>query len=247
MTDCCFQLKGSVFTAIVLELHHYCAAAFTRELKQKIEQAPRLFLQSPIVFDLDKCADHEGDIDFPGLLQHCRNFGLQPIGFRNCPRFNTALQETGLALLPTASGRGGSVIRETAVSPAGGAVNPSAAQQQQTMAARPVRASSKLVSQPVRSGQQIYARDCDLIVMSQVSEGAELLADGNIHVYGGLRGRALAGVKGDVTARIFCQSMEAELLSVAGNFMLSEDFREHLWKKSVQVYLKDERLCIDLL
>ena len=87
----------------------------------------------------------------------------------------------------------------------------------------------------------------DLIVMSQVSEGAEVLADGNIHIYGGLRGRALAGVKGDEAARIFCHSMEAELLSIAGNFLLSEDFQEQFLKQPVQVYLKDEGLCIDPL
>jgi septum site-determining protein MinC len=107
-----------------------------------------------------------------------------------------------------------------------------------------VRAPSRVVTQPVRSGQQIYARDSDLIVMSQVSEGAEVLADGNVHIYGGLRGRALAGVAGDVSARIFCQSLEAQLLSVAGNFLLSEDFGKDLWKKPVQVSLNEDNLYI---
>lgn len=247
MTDYCFQLKGSVFTAVVLELHHYSEAAFASELQQKIAQAPQLLQQSPIVLNVDKCVDDVSDIDFPGLLQQCRNFGLQPIGFRSCARFNSALQNSGLALLPPSSGRGGAEIQGATEPPARGAVSQSAPQLPQAPAAKSVRVASKLITQPVRSGQQIYARDSDLIVMSPVSEGAEVLADGNIHVYGGLRGRALAGVAGDASARIFCHSMEAELLSIAGNFMLSEDFHEQLRKKSVQVYLKDEELCIDPL
>ena len=83
--------------------------------------------------------------------------------------------------------------------------------------------------------------------MAPVSEGAELLADGNIHVYAGLRGRALAGVQGDESARIFCQSMEAELLSVAGHFVLSDDFRDELWRKPVQVYLESGDLSLEPL
>jgi septum site-determining protein MinC len=83
--------------------------------------------------------------------------------------------------------------------------------------------------------------------MSQVSEGAEVLADGSIHIYGGLRGRALAGVRGDTEARIFCQRMEAELLSIAGNFMLSDDLPEDMHKQAVQVYLEDEKLCLEPL
>jgi len=252
MTNCSFQLKGSVFTAVVLELHHYTEAAFVAELKQKIEQAPQLLQQSPIVFNMDKCVDAVENIDFSSLIQQCRNLGLQPIGFRSSPKFNQAIRDTGLALLPPASGRNGSQLPsapEPPVSrpaPAVRAPEQQAPEQQATVQTA-TGVPSKLITQPVRSGQQIYARDADLIVMSQVSEGAEVLADGNIHIYGGLRGRALAGVKGDEAARIFCHSMEAELLSIAGNFLLSEDFQEQFLKQPVQVYLKNEGLCIDPL
>jgi len=244
MTDSCFQLKGSVFTTVVLELRQYSAATFTSELKQKIEQAPQLLLQSPVIFNVDKCSDQEGDIDFSWIVQQCRDLGLQPIGFRSCPRFDDALQQTGLPLLPASSGRGGNAIPEVPGTSVSSEATRSPVSPQQTIVEKQVRAPSRIVTQPVRSGQQIYARDCDLIVMSKVSEGAEVLADGNIHIYGGLRGRALAGVAGDVSARIFCHSLEAELLSVAGNFLLSEDFREQLWKKPVQVSLNEESLCI---
>ena len=243
MTDSCFQLKGSVFTAVVMELHHYSSATFARELEQKIEQAPQLLLQSPIVFNLDKCAEEAVDLDFNALIQQCRDFGLQPIGFRSSQKFNRAIAETGLAILPQTTGRAGNTVGARSSQEA----QASPPEPQSTVVEKPVRVPSKIITQPVRSGQQIYARDTDLIVMSQVSEGAEVIADGNIHIYGGLRGRALAGVNGDVTASIFCRNMEAEMLSIAGNFMLSEDFREPLRKQSVHAYLKEENLCIDLL
>lgn len=241
MTDSCFQLKGSVFTTVVLELRQYSTAAFTSELKQKIEQAPQLLLQSPVIFNVDKCTNEDADIDFSWIVQQCRDLGLQPIGFRSCARFDEALQRTGLPLLPASSGRGGNAIPAAQASSVS---SEASAPAQQKIVEKQVRVPSRIVMQPVRSGQQVYARDSDLIVMSQVSEGAEVLADGNIHVYGGLRGRALAGVEGDESARIFCHSLEAELLSVAGNFLLSDDFGEDLWKKPVQVSLDEENLRI---
>jgi len=96
----------------------------------------------------------------------------------------------------------------------------------------------------VRSGQQFYAQDADLIVLTNVAEGAEVLADGHVHVYGALRGRALAGVRGDKSARVFCQSLEAELVSVGGVFMLSDELRERCWKQPSYVSLDDDQLTI---
>lgn len=112
---------------------------------------------------------------------------------------------------------------------------------------RLVQRQSKVITRPVRSGQQIYAEGADLIVLAQVSEGAEVLADGHIHIYGTLRGRALAGVKGDETARIFCQQMEAELVSVAGNFVLQDSLPKELLKKPAQVSLSGEKVIVEAL
>ncbi len=104
-----------------------------------------------------------------------------------------------------------------------------------------------LIDKPVRSGQQIYARDTDLIVMGQVGPGAEIIADNNIHIYGPLRGRALCGVSGNASARIFCQSLEAELVSVAGNFRMLETIPEELRGKPAQIWLDKDRLNIEPL
>ncbi len=249
MTDCCFRLKGSVFTAVVLELHQFSEEDFRRELEQKIEQAPQLLRQSPIVINLDKYVGRAADIDLVALVQLCRELGLQPLGVRDRPGFNSAIQDAGLAVLPALSVRGRPIARDSSdENSAAGTPAPREGEgESESYKPQAVRVPSKIVTQPVRSGQQIYARDSDLIVMSKVSEGAEVLADGNIHVYGGLRGRALAGVQGDITARIFCHSLEAELLSVAGNFVLSEDVPEQLWKKPVQACLEDDTLCIEPL
>ncbi|HMV40395.1 MAG TPA: septum site-determining protein MinC, partial [Plasticicumulans sp.] len=99
---------------------------------------------------------------------------------------------------------------------------------------------------PVRSGQQVYAADGDLTLLGPVSAGAEVLADGSIHVYGPLRGRALAGVRGKLEARIFCLGLEAELVSVAGRYRILEKNGEG-WGKAVQIYLSGEHLIIEPL
>jgi septum site-determining protein MinC len=108
-----------------------------------------------------------------------------------------------------------------------------------------VSAAFTLIDRPVRSGQRIYARGGDLSVIAAVSAGAELIADGNIHVYGPLRGRALAGVKGDTTARIFCQDLQAELVSVAGHYRVSESIPPELRGVPVQIYLDQQVLRIE--
>jgi septum site-determining protein MinC len=106
-------------------------------------------------------------------------------------------------------------------------------------------AKSRLITQPVRSGTQIYARDADLVVTAPVSAGAEIMADGNIHVYAALRGRALAGAGGDVEARIFCSRLEAELVSIAGNYLVSDQIPPEYRGLPVQIALVDDRLTIE--
>jgi septum site-determining protein MinC len=111
----------------------------------------------------------------------------------------------------------------------------------------PQAAPSKVVVHPVRSGRQIYAQGGDLIVLASISPGAELIADGHIHVYGALRGRALAGIAGNPQARIFCRSLEAELVSVAGYWRVRDDIPEELIGKPVQIYLGNEQVVIEEL
>jgi septum site-determining protein MinC len=109
-------------------------------------------------------------------------------------------------------------------------------------AAPPPAPKTRLITEPVRSGTQIYARGGDLVVTAAVSPGAELVADGNIHVYGALRGRALAGASGDSSARIFCTRLEAELVSIAGRYLVSEQLPAQ--SGPVQIALVDDQLTI---
>ena len=114
--------------------------------------------------------------------------------------------------------------------------------------AEPVYRPTRVVTTPIRGGQQIYAQGGDLIVLAPVSPGAELLADGSIHVYGPLRGRALAGIKGDTSARIFCQQLAAEMVSIAGQYKVAEDLRrDPLWAEAVRISLSGDVLNITRL
>lgn len=140
--------------------------------------------------------------------------------------------------------------KEAAAEPTDAAQEPAkeAAPEKPAEPPAPVVRPTKLVTTPVRGGVQIYAAGGDLIVLAPVSPGAELLADGNIHVYGPMRGRALAGVKGDTSARIFCQQLAAELVSIAGNYKVAEDLRRSpQWGQAVHVSLSGDVLNITRL
>jgi septum site-determining protein MinC len=106
--------------------------------------------------------------------------------------------------------------------------------------------AAKLITAPIRSGMQIYAKESDLIILAPVSPGAELLADGNIHVYGPLRGRALAGVQGNIQARIFCRQLDAELVSIAGYYLVKEDMQNYSQQDgTMQIFLENEQIQVE--
>lgn len=108
----------------------------------------------------------------------------------------------------------------------------------------PAPLDTQVVTQPVRSGQQIYARGAHLLIMNQVSAGAEVIADGNIHVFGALRGRAMAGVQGYDSAEIVCQQMDADLVAIAGIYRVRDDMPDDD-RQAARVYIRDEQLLID--
>ncbi|MGF1528592.1 MAG: septum site-determining protein MinC [Candidatus Competibacterales bacterium] len=223
-----FELKGSLFTLSVLYLRHTDCGAIDGYLAVKARQAPEFFKNAPVVIDLEAFdGDDEARIDFSRLYQLLRQRGLAPVGVRHGGHFlRQAAFDAGLPLLPDA--RSPSPGRETATNAGTGS-------------------ASRLITTPVRSGQQVYAADGDLVVLGTISAGAEVLADGHIHIYGPLRGRALAGAKGNTQARIFCQSLEAELVAIAGAYRVIEQPEAEAWGKPVHVYLADQRLVIEPL
>lgn len=244
MVDVSFQLKGSAISVVILALQTYDPDRLVEELKEKIDQAPQFFVNSPVLISFEK-------LDNPAacarllescepLLQQVRSLALQPIGFTAVPdELLAAVQATGLAILSRPGERALKMPAAEAPAPR--------VQVETVIEERLIQRTSKVITRPVRSGQQIYAEGADLIVLAQVSEGAEVLADGHIHVYGALRGRALAGVRGDQNARIFCQNMEAELVSIAGNFLLRDSFSADVLKKPVQISLDGESVVVEKL
>lgn len=261
MIDVSFQLKGSALTVVVLALVEYDPKTLATELKEKIDQAPHFFVNSPVLISFERLERPEDCksliLNAGELVKICRKLDLQPLGFTAVPDvLLSGVQKTGLAILPTPAERAlkiPAVTKATIAEPIVETRVETVVERvvetviETVIEERVVQRMSRVVTRPVRSGQQIYAEGADLIVLAQVSEGAEVLADGNIHIYGSLRGRALAGVKGDESARIFCQNLEAELVSVAGNFVLQDALPKELLKKPVQISLKGEKVVVEAL
>lgn len=246
MIEVNFQLKGSAVTVVVLAITRYEPDSLVTQLQEKIDQAPQFFENSPVLINLDRLENPEVLTDARDLLAICRQLELQPLGFSGVPEALLAsVQATGLAILPTPSERALKLPKQTAPTTQVETVVETVVET--IVEERLVQRMSRVVTRPVRSGQQIYAEGADLIVLAQVSEGAEVLADGHIHIYGTLRGRALAGVKGDESARIFCQQLEAELVSIAGNFVLQDTLPKELLKKPAQISLNGEKVVVEPL
>ena len=238
MTDSGFRLKGSVVTTILLEVQTFSLDDILFHLKEKIDQVPHFFNQAPIIIDISKMKRGITLDQFETLIKSVSSLGLGVIGWR-CDPDSTPVWRASVTipLLPASKARPISPPLPLKEEPSPDVVVKTVVEE------RLVPQAAKVITKPIRSGQQVYAEG-DLIILAQVSAGAEVLADGNIHVYGALRGRALAGVKGDTEARIFCKSMEAELVSIAGNFMLSDALQNIVWKDGAQVLLVDDSLEI---
>jgi septum site-determining protein MinC len=217
-------VQGALFTVMVVRAAMLRDSDFEHELAQQIGRSPRFFQSAPVVLDLRGVENFTEAVEFERVKDKLRALTLTMVGVQNAqPAQLEAATAAGLAsFAPNAS---------TQPRAAGPATPPPASK-------------ARLVTAPVRSGTQIYARGSDLIVTAAVSSGAELVADGNIHVYGALRGRALAGANGDTAARIFCTRLEAELISIAGRYLVSEQLPADTRSFPVQIALVDDQLTI---
>ncbi len=223
-----FQLRASSFTALVLKLVDVEDPTFLALLSQRLRQAPNFYRDAPVVLDLAEAVGWSQSVDLMTLVGQLRGLDLVPVGVQNgSEEQSREAVAAGLALLP--KGRNVESQPERRQGPA---------------VVKPVYRPTRLVEEPVRSGTQVYAEGGDLIVAAAVSAGAEILADGHVHVYGPLRGRALAGVSGDTTARIFCQSLEAELVSIAGRYQVVDESDARIWRRRVQVSLEGDSLIL---
>ncbi len=206
-----FEIKSAILPLVSLLLKTADLRALAAEMTARFGDAPDFFDNDPLVLDLSPLqAQGEAVIDFPALLDLLHSYRVLPVAVRGgSPAQTAAALAAGLAA-------------------ASDAVAPAPAPQRASKPPAPaavadnVPATALVIDKPMRSGQQVYARGRDLVVLSMVNPGAEVIADGHIHVYAPLRGRAIAGARGNTEARILSLCLEPELISIAGVYRTSE-------------------------
>lgn len=231
-----FEIKSARTDALAVYLHNADAAALDAALAKCAAQYRELNL--PLILDMQDFRPAEADL--PAVLAVFRRHRLPVAALRHSDEaWAATAADNGLPFTPPGKER--PVPLETADAGTVAEITGEIASETAKQAGH----STVLVAEPVRTGQQVYAENADLIVTGTVSEGAELIADGNIHIYASMRGRALAGAKGRRDARIFIHSMQAELVSIAGIYRnFEQQLPEHLYRKPVQIHLQDDRLVI---
>lgn len=235
------ELKGSALTLMVLHLLDADAGRLGRHLQEKFGQASGFFRNAPLVIDAGALPADGPELDLAALVQRLREFALVPVALRGGSEVQNALAlRAGLGLL--------SASRQEAVAKAVTEFPATGAEPESPVSAPPAPAAgARVIAQTVRSGQRVVAPEGDLIVLASVNSGAEILARGSIHVYGALRGRALAGVHGDPTARICCLQFHPELVAVAGEYLLHDELDPALLGKTAVVALAGDRLRVEPL
>ncbi|MBU0748807.1 MAG: septum site-determining protein MinC [Gammaproteobacteria bacterium] len=240
-----FDLKSASLPVVAVVLKTTDAALFAADLADRVADAPGFFDNDPVLLDLAPVRDAEEPIDFAAIVALLRSHSTLPVAVRGGSAAQMeAARAAGLAAAPDAP-------------PARAEAPPAPAEVREVVREVEVEVvrevpvagpGTMVIDKPLRSGQQVYARGGDLVVMAVVSFGAEVIADGNIHVYAPLRGRAIAGARGNTEARIFSTCMEPQLVSIAGIYRTTETaLPEEVAGKPAQVRLEGEKLIIEPL
>ena len=220
MTAAAFKLKASFYTLTVLQLQDCNLHTLKEQLQNWTQQTPLFFQGLPIIIDLQH--HQTSALSLTDIVNCLRAYGFMPVGIQGGNPVQQdhakALQLSIFPLHPKDK-------------------NPLPESSQNTIQ------TAKIIKHHVRSGQRIYAPG-DLIVLGSVSPGAELLAEGHIHIYGKLSGKALAGISDNKNAYIFCGNMEAELVAIAGHYWLHEDLQKNPLKSNIYIALINDQLQI---
>ena len=240
-----FEIKSANLPLVALRLKSADLAALASELTQQYGDLPDFFDNEPLVIDLSALAPDSEAVDFAGLVALLRRHRMAPLAFKGGSEAQAAQAlAAGLVAAPDAVAarvNPAPARPETETDPAPVAPEPP-----------PVAQPALVIDKPLRSGQQVYARGRDLVVMAMVNAGAEVIADGHIHVYAPLRGKAIAGARGNADARIVALSLEPELISIAGIYRTTENaLPPEIWGRATQVRLvagpEGERLVMEPL
>ena len=233
-----FEIKSASLPLVSFVMKSADIAQVAQDLQTRLGDTPDFFDNDPVLVDLQHLEEQAGPLDLPALVQLLRSFRMNPVALRpNNAANEAAAILAGLFLTTEARTlpqnpatqevvREVEVIREVVREVASGG-------------------SAMVVDKPLRSGQHLYAKGGDLVMLAMVNPGAEIMADGHIHVYAPLRGKAIAGAKGDTSARIFTNSLEAELLSIAGVYRTSDaPLPKEVAGKAAQVWLVGDKLVM---
>ncbi|MDB4974648.1 MAG: minC [Myxococcaceae bacterium] len=243
-----------VSTVSVLRLSTTDLGLVKRELRTKLEQLPGFFLDAPIVVDLSTLEGTDDDPDFDArsrvevplreLSAMLRELKVVPIGIRNLrEERRDEARAAGFGVIRGGSKRSGKG-RETAQGGQAGKEGKESAAERGGSNPQGLQNGALILRAQVRGGQVFYAEQCDAVVLAHVNTGGEIIADGNIHVYGTLRGRALAGAHGNEEARIFCRSLEADLVAIAGCYLRADEIPAKMRGKPAQVFLENGNLVV---
>jgi len=252
-----YRIRTANVPLMVLHITTTDLMQFKSQLLQKLAQAPDFFSRTPVALGLGGIASTEESLDFQDITTFMRAHGMLAVGvIGGSATQREAAAKVGLGALPEISAR--APRPEESPPPVAASIAPLSQQdelpgleasppssQEDTLPAPEavVFRPTLLIDKPVRTGQRVYAEGANLVVTAIVNAGAELIADGDIHVYAPLRGRALAGANGNTQARIYVHSLEAELVSIAGYFQVFEEgIPEALRAKPTQIFLSGERL-----
>jgi len=230
----------------------------TREMQERVARAPKLFGRAAVILDFGGLSRMPDVATAKALLDGLRKAGVLPVALAYGTTDTDLLsQQLGLPLLAKFRAQYERAEAEPAPAPlpvaeppprrARAAAAVPAAPAPSAVATGGAPKPGRMQTANVRSGQQLYAENCDLTVMATVGAGAEVIADGSIHIYGTLRGRALAGAQGNTTARIFCREFHAELVAIAGHYKVLDDVPDSLRGKAVQVWLEQDQIKIAAL
>ena len=231
----CYDIKSADLSLVALVLKTTDITSISKALVQQMAESPGFFDQDPVIIDVSSLNVEQDapSIDFEALLPLLREHGLVPLAIKGA-QDQLLTQAKGVGLVDASDARIRRSVPLADVVQSTPSVEPVLVPVEAPVALGPM-----VIDKPLRSGQQVYAKGRDLIVLAMVNAGAEVIADGHIHIYATLRGKAIAGARGNTQARIFAQAMEPELISIAGIYRTSENaLPKDVLGKAAQVCLQ---------